>query len=907
MTLDSSRLLLAFAEPTSPEDVSARIQPFGLVLENGRESSSEDLGPQSEIVNHTDRRFWVLSVSGEAIDQERYQALQRELGDALEWIGPVYRLANTQGRGSLLCPIPNVLLLRPATPFERESPREFERRMRKFQLRDVAEKSGNLIPYRYFLTPDAEERNAYQLRDEILREGGELISDATFENMPMIVPIAVTPNDPLFPQQWSMTRIQAGGPGTTGWNISTGAPGIVVCVLDSGCDLTHPDLPFAPGAAGQGINLGTMMPTGAPTGGASRPHGTSCAGLAVGTFNNAAGIAGVGGGCRLMPVAFQNWTDAEVAAGINWAANNGASVISMSIRHYGPGEGLSPAGWNFAVINPAILNAVNVRGCVLVAATGNENQGVVNGYPARHPLVIGVGGSDQADQRKSPASADGECWGATFGPTTSVVAPCVRNPTTDIRGAAGYNTNNGGAKVTACVNYPVSGDPAGDYFFQFNGTSAATPHVAGLAGAIRGRYPALTNLQVRTLIERTADKVGGAYADVAGFPNGTRNAQMGYGRINMFRALDLADTMIKDWAGDTGAEPSTPPGGNFWTFSDIVVRITDDMVFNPADPTQSSNVERGQTNFLYIRVTNNGPREARNVVVSARITPYVGLEFVYPTDWTAVDANHVSPTPVTATFAAIPAGGTAMSKFTISAAQVEALWGWISGMSWHPCLLARVTTDNDYAFATVSTTGAGLVVRRNNLAQRNLSVINVLAGASVAFPLLAGSKFNAERTMEIMVDRSQIDRQIPLLLAIDDDGRAFPEVDLGPEVGTDTAQDDGLVFLERTRVEAVLGCCRGTLTLEKGSRFDCRAAARIGNVTVEGGDVILRRGKRYVEIRNDQTVVGMEKQPNTLHPLALLMDVPEDAPRDAQFVVSVSQRNESRDTVGGATVVYRVG
>ena len=284
----------------------------------------------------------------------------------------------------------------------------------------------------------------------------------------------------------------------------------------------------------------------------------------------------------------------------------------------------------------------------------------------------------------------------------------------------------------------------------------------------------------------------------------------------------------------------------------------------------------------------------------------MGTQFVYPVDWTAIDALHVAPTPITASFPTIPAGGSAIAKFTVSAAQVESLWGWISGWTGAPTLLAAVASDNDHAFATVSTTGAGLVVRRNNLAQRNLSVINVLAGASVAFPLLAGSKFNAERTMEIMVDRSQIDRQISLLLAIDDDGRAFPEVDLGPEVGTDTAQDDGLVFLQRTRVEAVLGCCRGTLTLEKGSRFDCRAAARIGNVTVEGGDVILRRGKRYVEIRNDQTVVGMEKQPNTLHPLALLMDVLEDAPRDAQFAVSVSQRNESRDTVGGATVVYRV-
>jgi hypothetical protein len=135
-------------------------------------------------------------------------------------------------------------------------------------------------------------------------------------------------------------------------------------------------------------------------------------------------------------------------------------------------------------------------------------------------------------------------------------------------------------------------------------------------------------------------------------------------------------------------------------------------------------------------VTNNGPRQARNVVVSVRITPWVGTEFVYPNDWTAVDANHVSPTPVTATFASIPAGGTATAKFTISTTQVETLWGWSSGMSWHPCLLAAVNADNDYAFGTASVAGEGIQVRRNNLAQRNLSVVNVVASAAVAFSLL---------------------------------------------------------------------------------------------------------------------------------------------------------------------------
>ena len=163
------------------------------------------------------------------------------------------------------------------------------------------------------------------------------------------------------------------------------------------------------------------------------------------------------------------------------------------------------------------------------------------------------------------------------------------------------------------------------------------------------------------MIESTAEKVGVvAYADVAGHPNGTWNQEMGYGRINVLRALDAGDVMIKDAPGDTGAEPFT--GGNFWDFSDIVVRITDDNVFVPGNPSQSKNVERGQANYIYVRLTNKGPREARNVTVSTRITPYVGLQFVYPQDWTLTDGMHVSPARITTNFAGVPPGGTVMAK-----------------------------------------------------------------------------------------------------------------------------------------------------------------------------------------------------------------------------------------------------
>jgi Subtilase family len=95
----------------------------------------------------------------------------------------------------------------------------------------------------------------------------------------------VVPNDTLFAQQWGMTQIQA----PQAWDISTGNNAVVVAILDSGTDLTHPDLVLA----GPGIDLGDMISDGSPNSfGPMTGHGTSCSGISAATFNNAAGVTG---------------------------------------------------------------------------------------------------------------------------------------------------------------------------------------------------------------------------------------------------------------------------------------------------------------------------------------------------------------------------------------------------------------------------------------------------------------------------------------------------------------------------------------------------------------------------------------------------------------------------------------
>ena len=867
LVLDRSRLLLAFrAAQDDVEQIRRKLAALSLALED----QADKAAPRpTQPVNHTDRHFWVRSAAGAEIGDELLAKIEAGFGDELAWLGPVYRLPRLPGRLGLMCPFPNVILVRLRTPTEPEgNAAPLAAMLRRVGVQspvvEDAGKSRYLSPYRYFVITDPKANNAYALRELLMKQTDGAVAEVRFETMPMLRPTAAVPDDPLFAQQWDMTQIDA----PEGWDISTGDAGVVVCVLDEGCDLAHPDLQFST----PGINLGTMMPDGSPTG----DHGTACAGIVAATFDNAAGVAGVAGACRIMPLAFQGWTDVEVAAGINYAADNGALVISMSF-------GWDP--WDHAIIDPAIQHAFDTD-VVMCVATHNYDGPIT--YPATNPLVMACGASDQIDNRKSPTSPDGEYWwGSDFGPEMSVVAPGVLIPTTDRLGADGY-------------------DNAADYITDFNGTSSATPHVAGLAGLLRSTYPALGNVEVRNIIERSAEKTGVvAYADLPGYPNGSWNEEMGYGRINVYRALDLADVLIRDHGADSGAEPGLPPGGNFWSFSDIVVRIFDDDVFVPGDPAQSKHLELGQTNYLYVRVVNNGPRAARNVVVSARLTPFVGTQFVYPHDWTAVDATHLSPTPITANFAAIAAGGEAMAKFSISVAQVQQLWD----ENWHPCLVAAVDADNDYAFATAPLGTSPIVVQRNNLAQRNLSVINVLAGARAAFPFLAGHVLNDEGTMHLVVNRARLPKAATVRLALDEGNRHFPQVDLTPPLPAPGRRDGcgGLVFLERTRVRTCFGCCEGVLTLEKGSSFDCMPSGRVGEVDVRGGELILENGLRVVDVRDNLTLIRMQKEPAQMYAFCLYVTLPAGVADGSSHMLSVAQQNALMQTVGGASAVFVVG
>lgn len=163
---------------------------------------------------------------------------------------------------------------------------------------------------------------------------------------------SIVPDDPQFPSQWGLTKINA----PAAWDSTTGSPSVVVAVIDSGCDLDHPELAplLLPGF--DMVDLGPA-PTPQPgwrfegdfAGRDATPedevgHGTHVAGTIACVSNNAAGVAGVSWQTRILPVKALArlvrisdgrvsgvGSSADIAAAIRWATDQGAHVINMSL------------------------------------------------------------------------------------------------------------------------------------------------------------------------------------------------------------------------------------------------------------------------------------------------------------------------------------------------------------------------------------------------------------------------------------------------------------------------------------------------------------------------------------------------------------------------------------------------
>jgi len=307
--------------------------------------------------------------------------------------------------------------------------------------------------------------------------------------------LAAAVNDPLFPQQWGLTKIGA----EQVWPITRGA-GVIVAVVDSGTG-PHPDLESNLLA---GVNLfGGANEPGAPDVD-NQGHGTHVAGIIAAAANNSIGVAGVAPEARILPLRVLGpdgrGRSVDVVAGVRMAADMGARVINLSLG----GDQESPA------LNEAITYATD-KGSLVVAAAGNDGPTATPKWPAAFDLTIAV---SFVDQQNVPGSR------SQSGAYIDIAAPGVSILSTAL----------------------------GDYGFS-TGSSMAAAYVSGAAALLFAAQPGLSVAQVREILLQSATDIGapgrddltgngllnvaGAFALLAAmFPDSAVPAVMSLGRVN---------------------------------------------------------------------------------------------------------------------------------------------------------------------------------------------------------------------------------------------------------------------------------------------------------------------------------------------------------------------------------------
>lgn len=311
-----------------------------------------------------------------------------------------------------------------------------------------------------------------------------------------------TLNDPSLSTQWGLKPSEQGGiDAGRAWTIATGSADVVVAVLDTGLDLTHPDLApnlatnpreipgngidddhnsFIDDVAGWNFSANTADPTDL------HGHGSHVAGIISAAGNNNTGIAGVAWTGKILPVQFLNaagsgFTSDAVKA-VQYAQQRGAQVINASWGGGGSSSLLQTAISDFTVQG---------RG-VFVAAAGNStaNNDELPYYPAGYAGVVSVAASTRSDELASFSN-----YGAR---SVTLVAP--------------------GQDILSCYR--------NSQYAILSGTSMAAPHVSGAAALLLAAKPGTSPAEVKSFLTDWVD-----------FPPSLNGRSVSGGRLNVYRSL----------------------------------------------------------------------------------------------------------------------------------------------------------------------------------------------------------------------------------------------------------------------------------------------------------------------------------------------------------------------------------
>ena len=326
---------------------------------------------------------------------------------------------------------------------------------------------------------------------------------------------AFTPTDPLVPKQWYLQDDHA----FDAWALPpTTLTPVKIAIVDSGIDCSLPDF--------QGRIADTRSFVGGDPCVDTDGHGTFVAGIIAANLDTQ-GIVGIAYTSQLLIAKVVRSSDGQIpleaeAAAIRWAADSGARVINLSLG--GVRDPVDPNRDTFSSREASAIAYAYAKGALLVAAVGNGDEAPTEpwpfaDYPAALPHVMGVSALTRSgnvpdfsdrDAVFNDMSAPGEGIFSTFPLALTAQRPL-------------------------CIDQGFSdcGPPA-DYT-NAQGTSFAAPQVSAAAAVLFALAPSLTNDQVSTILEHTADDVNPA-SGCTKCPL-LRDAYTGWGRVDVAKAV----------------------------------------------------------------------------------------------------------------------------------------------------------------------------------------------------------------------------------------------------------------------------------------------------------------------------------------------------------------------------------
>ncbi len=278
-----------------------------------------------------------------------------------------------------------------------------------------------------------------------------------------------SPNDPQYGEQWALRQVGA----TCAWERTTGSPEVIVAVVDSGIDPTHPDLAARLRSDGRDFVDNDDDPRD------ENGHGTHVAGIISAILDNNEGVTGLAPNVTILPVRVMDergrGSDRAIARGIRFAADQGAKVINLSLGATLTLNADEPS----ALVNDAIIYAQQ-QGALVVVAAGNDAVPLPNAIAVDNPDVLVVAATDQRD-RKAPFSNSGP-WIAVSAPGVNILSTM---PTYEV--------------FLTSERLPRDERFRNNYDYM-SGTSQATPYVSALAALLFSAHPDWSAAQVAETI-----------------------------------------------------------------------------------------------------------------------------------------------------------------------------------------------------------------------------------------------------------------------------------------------------------------------------------------------------------------------------------------------------------------------